>query len=110
MPIERRQELLSWARAVGAYIVEDDYDSEFRYDTPPLPALAGIDQDQRVIYVGSFSKSIGAGVRVGYVSLPEELVAPAIAIKTLRELRPIMAGPNRDFGFHHPRQLRYPYS
>jgi len=83
LPIDRRLALLSWAGATGAYIVEDDYDSDFRYDGPPLTALSGLDRDQRVIYLGSFSKSIGAGLRLGYMVLPPELVGPAIAAKSL---------------------------
>jgi GntR family transcriptional regulator / MocR family aminotransferase len=83
LPIDRRLALLEWAANVGAYIVEDDYDSDFRYDGPPLTALSGLDRDHRVIYLGSFSKSLGAGLRLGYLVLPPELVAPAIAAKSL---------------------------
>jgi GntR family transcriptional regulator/MocR family aminotransferase len=83
LPLDRRLGLLAWAAATGAYVVEDDYDSDFRYDTPPLTALSGLDRDHRVIYLGSFSKSIGAGLRLGYLVLPPELVAPAIAAKSL---------------------------
>ena len=83
MPLERRLQLLAWAEKSSAYVIEDDYDSDFRYDSPPLTALGGLDRDGRVIYVGTFSKSIGAGVRVGYLVLPEELVEPAMAVKSL---------------------------
>ena len=83
LPIDRRLSLLEWASNIGAYIVEDDYDSDFRYDGPPLTALSGLDHDHRVIYLGSFSKSLGAGLRLGYLVLPPELVAPAIAAKSL---------------------------
>jgi GntR family transcriptional regulator/MocR family aminotransferase len=83
MPLERRYRLLDWAEKANAFVIEDDYDSDFRYDTPPLTALAGIDRYNRVIYVGSFSKSIGPGVRVGYLVLPEVLVQPALALKSL---------------------------
>jgi len=83
LPLDRRLNLLAWAAATGAYIVEDDYDSDFRYDSPPLTALSGLDRDQQVIYLGSFSKSIGAGLRLGYLVLPPELVEPAIAAKSL---------------------------
>jgi GntR family transcriptional regulator/MocR family aminotransferase len=83
LPIDRRLGLLEWASNIGAYIVEDDYDSDFRYDGPPLTALSGLDRDHRVIYLGSFSKSLGAGLRLGYLVLPPELVAPAIAAKSL---------------------------
>jgi GntR family transcriptional regulator/MocR family aminotransferase len=83
LPLDRRLGLLAWAAGAGAYVVEDDYDSDFRYDSPPLTALSGLDRDHRVIYLGSFSKSIGAGLRLGYLVLPPELVAPAIAAKSL---------------------------
>jgi GntR family transcriptional regulator/MocR family aminotransferase len=83
IPLERRIQLLNWAENVGAYVIEDDYDSDFRYDSPPLTALAGLDRDSRVIYVGTFSKSIGAGVRVGYLVLPEALIQPAMVVKSL---------------------------
>jgi len=83
LPLDRRLALLAWAAATGAYVVEDDYDSDFRYDGPPLTALSGLDRDHRVIYLGSFSKSIGAGLRLGYLVLPPELVGPAIAAKSL---------------------------
>jgi len=83
LPLDRRLALLAWAAATGAYVVEDDYDSDFRYDSPPLTALSGLDRDQQVIYLGSFSKSIGAGLRLGYLVLPPELVGPAIAAKSL---------------------------
>ena len=67
----------------GAYLVEDDYDSDFRHEGSPLTALKGLDRCGSVIYLGTFSKSIGAGLRLGYMVVPEELAEPAIAIKTL---------------------------
>ena len=78
----RRQAVLAAAEAVGAYIIEDDYDGEIIYDRPPIAALAALDQS-RVIYVGSFSKSLGAGIRTGFLVVPPQLAAPASAIKTL---------------------------
>jgi GntR family transcriptional regulator/MocR family aminotransferase len=83
LPAGRRMELLSWATRVGAYIVEDDYDSDFRFDGPPLTALAGLDSSASVIYLGTFSKSIGAGLRIGYLAVPVELAEKAIAIKAI---------------------------
>lgn len=77
---ERRYELIAWARAVGAYLLEDDYDSEFWYEGLPPPALWSLDRD-RVIYLGTFSKVLGAGIRLGYALLPRNLVKPAMAIK-----------------------------
>jgi GntR family transcriptional regulator/MocR family aminotransferase len=79
----RRVELLKWANRVGAYVVEDDYDSDFRFDGPPLTALAGLDNSASVIYLGTFSKSIGAGLRVGYMAVPIELAETAIDVKAI---------------------------
>jgi GntR family transcriptional regulator/MocR family aminotransferase len=83
MTLERRQGLLAWAQSANAYIIEDDYDSEIIYDRPPIAALAALDQNDRVIYVGSFSKALGAGLRLGFLILPPELVASAVAIKSM---------------------------
>lgn len=83
MSLSRRLRLLDWANRVGAYIVEDDYDSDFRYDGSPLTALAGLDRDGCVIYVGTFSKSIGAALRIGYLVVPPELIGPAREAKAL---------------------------
>ncbi len=75
MPVKRRQELLSWAYASpGRYLIEDDYDSEFRYKGKPIPALQGMDQGERVIYLGTFSKSIAPAIRVGFMVLPLPLL------------------------------------
>jgi GntR family transcriptional regulator/MocR family aminotransferase len=59
--------------------MEDDYESDFRDDGPPLTAIAGLDDDNVVIYIGNFSESLGAGLRIGYLVLPPPLVAPARA-------------------------------
>lgn len=83
LPMARRIELLDWASRVGAFVVEDDYDSEYRYDGPPLQALAGLDQAGRVIYVGTFSKILFPALRLAYVVLPESLVEPVVAAKAI---------------------------
>ncbi|HXW90669.1 MAG TPA: PLP-dependent aminotransferase family protein [Terriglobales bacterium] len=83
LPIARRFELLDWASREGAFITEDDYDSEYRYDGPPLQALAGLDQEGRVIYVGTFSKILFPALRLAYVVLPESLVEPVVAAKAI---------------------------
>lgn len=75
MPIKRRQELLQWAaEKPGRYIIEDDYDSEFRYIGKPIPSLQGSDGHQRVIYIGTFSKSIAPAIRISYLVLPKSLL------------------------------------
>jgi len=74
LALPRRLELLAWAAQRGAWIVEDDYDGEFRYDGPPLPALQSLDTAERVIYVGSFSKTLFPGLRLGYLVVPPSLV------------------------------------
>lgn len=83
LSLERRLKLLEWAWDTGSYIVEDDYDSDFRYHGAPLFALAGLDRHESVIYLGTFSKSIGAGIRVGYIVAPSALAKPLITLKGL---------------------------
>jgi GntR family transcriptional regulator/MocR family aminotransferase len=74
MSLARRLELLARARQMAAWVLEDDYDSEFRYEGRPLAALQGLDDDSRVIYVGSFSKVMFASMRLGYLVVPPRLV------------------------------------
>jgi GntR family transcriptional regulator/MocR family aminotransferase len=74
MSVSRRMQLLDWACRRGAWIVEDDYDSEYRYDGRPLAALQGLDRDARVVYVGTFSKILFPALRVGYLVVPDDLV------------------------------------
>lgn len=74
MPISRRMELLGWAREADAYLIEDDYDSEFRYQGRPIPALQSVDREGRVIYLGTFSRAIAPAIRVSYMVLPERLL------------------------------------
>ena len=81
MPLERRLALLQWASRVGAWVVEDDYVSEFRYEGRPLEALQSLDRDERAIYMGSFSKTLFPALRVGYLVLPRALVRPFLAAK-----------------------------
>ena len=74
MPIKRRMELLAWAdECEDRYIIEDDYDSEFRYKGKPIPALQGYDVNGKVIYIGTFSKSIAPAIRMSYLVLPAKL-------------------------------------
>lgn len=73
MSIQQRQTLIHWTKNIDGYIIEDDYDSEFRYTQQPFPALASIDKS-RVIYVGTFSKSFLPGIRLSYMVLPKSLI------------------------------------
>lgn len=75
MPIAKRNRLMTWAQTVGGTIVEDDYDSEFRYYGRPIPALKGLDTRGHVVYLGSFSKVIPPSIRLSYMVLPERLLA-----------------------------------
>lgn len=74
MPVSRRLELLKWCEEKDGYIIEDDYDSEFRYKGKPIPSLQGLDSNGNVIYVGTFSKSLIPSIRVSYLVLPLKLV------------------------------------
>lgn len=75
MPIARRMELLNWAlKESNRYIIEDDYDSEFRFSGNPIPALKGLDTTGRVIYMNSFSKSIAPSLRISFMVLPDQLM------------------------------------
>jgi GntR family transcriptional regulator / MocR family aminotransferase len=74
MSMRRRLEILSWAKENDAWIFEDDYDSEFRYVGRPLASLQGIDQDERVIYMGTLSKMLFPGIRIGFAVVPKSLV------------------------------------
>lgn len=74
LPISKRRELLEWAAEESAYIIEDDYDSEYRYDANPVPSLQSIDNHDRVIYIGTFSKSLSPSLRINYMVLPKSLL------------------------------------
>ncbi|SDZ12421.1 GntR family transcriptional regulator / MocR family aminotransferase [Proteiniborus ethanoligenes] len=75
MPINRRIQLLNWANEKDErYIIEDDYDSEFKYNGRPIPALQGLDRNGKVIYMGAFSKSLSPSIRISYMVLPEKLL------------------------------------
>ena len=94
MPIHRRQELLAFANAAGAAIVEDDYDSEFHYDGRPVAALQGLDDSGGVFYVGTFSKSMFSDVRTGYAIVPDQLVQ--VFEKAQRHAGQIVPAPLQD--------------
>lgn len=88
MKMERRIALLDWARASRAWVFEDDYDSEFRYDGPPLTALAGIGGADRVIYFGTFSKTLFAGLRLAYVVVPPAAVERVVIARAAHDRFP----------------------
>src|SRR6185436_15014233 len=88
LSMARRLELLAWARKSGAFIVEDDYTSEFRYSGPPLASLQGLDEDDRVIYVGTLNKALFPGLRLGYAVVPHELLPAFIGARYLIDRQP----------------------
>ena len=83
LPMARRFALLSWAKRARALIVEDDYDGEFHYQGQPIESLEGLDREGRVIYVGTFSRTIFSALRIGYLIAPKALVATLAAAKWL---------------------------
>ena len=85
LSLERRLKLLDWASTAGAWIVEDDFDSEFRYVGRPLMALQGLDADERVIYIGTFSKTLFPALRLGYVVVPKDLVPAFVRVRMLTD-------------------------
>jgi GntR family transcriptional regulator/MocR family aminotransferase len=88
MSLPRRLALLAWANAARAWIVEDDYDSEFRYSMRAVPSLHGLDADGRVIYVGSFSKTLFPALRLGYVIVPADLHMPMLHARRALDIHP----------------------
>ncbi len=85
MSLKRRLALLEWANRVGAWVLEDDYDSEYRYVGRPLAALQGLDTAQRVIYLGTFSKVLFPALRLGYLVVPPDLVEAFTAARMLAD-------------------------
>ncbi len=85
MPIQRRVDLLNFVSKTNTYLVEDDYDSEFRYDAMPVNSIQGLDP-KRVIYLGTFSKTLCPSIRVGYIILPEELIERGRRLKWFADL------------------------
>jgi GntR family transcriptional regulator / MocR family aminotransferase len=88
LSMARRLELLAWARESGAWIVEDDYASEFRYGGRPLASLQGLDEAERVIYIGTLNKALFPGLRLGYVVLPPSLVRAFVTARYLMDRQP----------------------
>jgi GntR family transcriptional regulator/MocR family aminotransferase len=88
MSATRRLQSLEWARRAGAWIVEDDYDSEYRYNSKPIASLQGMDQHNRVIYIGTFSKVMFPALRLGYIVIPPDLVERFAAMRQSMDLCP----------------------
>src|SRR5262245_5007032 len=88
MSLSRRLALLNWAGRAGAWVVEDDYDSEFRYATRPFPSLHGLDADGRVLYIGSFAKSMFPALRLGFVIVPIDLRQQFLTARRAMDVHP----------------------
>jgi GntR family transcriptional regulator/MocR family aminotransferase len=85
LPIGRRLALLDWARKAGAWVLEDDCDSEFRWEGKPLPPLATLDKAGQVIYCGTFSKTLAPALRIGFAIVPAPLVGAFVRLRTLTD-------------------------
>ncbi|MFV0941191.1 PLP-dependent aminotransferase family protein [Bacillus thuringiensis] len=85
LPIQRRVQLVNYSRKTNCYLIEDDYDSEFRYEGSPVSSLQGLDPE-RVIYIGSFSKILSPSLRMGYLVLPSHLVEKCRRVKWFSDL------------------------
>lgn len=88
MSASRRLQLIEWAQSSGAWIIEDDYDSEYRFESLPIASLQGLDTNGRVIYVGTFSKVLFPALRLGYVVVPPDLVDSFHLVRRLMDLGP----------------------
>jgi len=88
MSASRRLQLLDWAQKAGAWIIEDDYDSEYRYESLPIASLQGLDTNGRVIYIGTLSKVFFPALRMGYVVVPPDLVRRFVTMRRVMDLGP----------------------
>ena len=88
MSASRRLQLLDWAQSSGAWIIEDDYDSEYRYGSMPIASLQGLDTNSRVIYIGTFSKVLFPSLRLGYLVIPRDLVERFLEVRRAMDLGP----------------------
>jgi len=88
MSATRRMQLLNWAARKGTWIIEDDYDSEYRFGSRPIVSLQGLDQLARVVYIGTFSKVLFPAIRLGYVVVPEDLVPAFSAYRDAADIFP----------------------
>ena len=110
LSLARRIQLLDWAKRANAYLIEDDYDSEYHYTRRPLPALQGLDDAGRVIYIGTFSKILYPALRLGYLILPPDLIESFQTVRNLIDTHPpiLEQAVLADFliGGHFTRHLR----
>jgi GntR family transcriptional regulator / MocR family aminotransferase len=88
MSASRRLQLLDWAQNSGAWVIEDDYDSEYRYGNMPIASLQGLDHNSRVIYIGTFSKTLFPSLRLGYIVIPPDLVSRFAAVRYVMDITP----------------------
>ena len=88
MSASRRFQLLEWSRQSSSWIVEDDYDSEYRFDSMPIPSLQGLDPTERVIYIGTFSKVLRPSLRLGYIVIPPDLIDRFMAVRFAMDIFP----------------------
>ena len=117
MTATRRLQLLEWAEGAGAWIIEDDYDSEYRYDSNPIASLQGLDRNGRVIYIGTFSKVMFPSLRLGYLVVPDDLLERFVVMRRAMDLCPatmtqgVMAEFIREGHFaRHIRRMRSVYA
>jgi GntR family transcriptional regulator/MocR family aminotransferase len=88
MSASRRLQLLEWSYESGSWIIEDDYDSEFRYESLPIASLQGLDRCSRVVYIGTFSKVLFPSLRLGYIVIPPDLVDRFLAVRITVDIGP----------------------
>ena len=117
MSASRRLQLIEWAERAGSWIIEDDYDSEYRYGATPITSLQGLDWNSRVIYIGTFSKVLFPSLRLGYMVIPSDLVEHFTAVRFAMDITPpgffqsVLADFIREGHFsRHLRRMRGLYS
>ena len=88
MSASRRLQLLDWAHRSGSWIIEDDYDNEYRYESMPIASMQGLDRSSRVIYIGTFSKTLFPSLRLGYIVIPHDLVNRFLAVRQAMDVYP----------------------
>ena len=88
MSASRRLQLLEWSQRSASWIIEDDYDSEYRYDSMPIASLQGLDLESRVVYIGTFSKVLFPSLRLGYIVIPQDLVERFLAVRLTIDISP----------------------